>query len=435
MNSLEDRLRDAYHAAADTVKAETLRGAPDRGAGRDSARGALPAESRRAGDSSRRSRLDRPGWSRGRMLGVPLAAAAAAAAIAVTSSIAVPRVFSGQPAREQAPVGGLAQGYPGNRLPGAAPPRFFVSIQPSTSNVDYATTLSVFNSATGRLVGRLASPVPNRYFQTVAALGNDRTFVVAASPGQASGKWRTCGTWLYRFRLTPQGRPVGLTLLMPKLAGFAYPNALAASADGSTVAYDVLNCVETRAGVVRDYGHVGVLNVPSDRVKNWIYKSPAIPVSLSLSADGSLLDMVSNPSNGTRAGSDSWNRAWLLHTRAAPGQLGQRYRKVAGPPEGVAAAVLSPTGSVTDAITISSARNSSRLTFGAYQTATGRLIRQLRVFPRLGSTFEPGLSPDISGRYVLVYSWTDRLELLDLRTGHNSFVPGTAQPDAWSVAW
>jgi hypothetical protein len=457
MNSLEDRLRDAYRAATDTVRPETVRGLPDLSTGRPgrasragaarrsgmtrpSGRARRSGMTGRSGRERRLARSARPTYSRGHRIGVPLTAAAAVLAIAVTASVLAAngpggtrRISASQDGGR--PAGGLAQGYPGGRLPAAKPPKFFVAIQPSSSEEDYATTLAVFSSATGRKVGQLALPVANRYFQSVAALGSDETFVVTASPGQRSGKWRTCGTWLYQFQLTRQGQPTALKLLMPEVAGFAQPNGLAASADGNVVAYDAESCTETRRSIVRDLGQVGVLHIGSGTVTRWTYTSPATPVSLSLSADGGVLSMVSNPSDARRLGADVLNSAWVLRTGSAPGQLGQRYRKVASSPDGVAAATVSPTGAVTYVASTARLGRSERLTLAGYQTATGRLIRSIRVFPRLSETDAPGLSQDLSGRYVLLFQWTQRDELLDLATGRNAFVPRTKDALTLGIAW
>lgn len=439
MNSLEDRLRDAYQAAAGTVRPDTVRGLPDLGAEPASAPGGRRAKALRqiwaVRQSARRRGRTRPS---GRGLAIPLAAAAAVLAIAVSASIAAPRILAGQPAGGQGPVGGLAQGYAGQHLPGAGVPRFFVAVQATSSDVQDATTLAVFSSATGRVVGRLRLPVQNRYFQAVAPLGSDRTFVAAASPGQRPGTWRTCGTWLYRFRLTPQGRPTGLTLLRPELAGFAQPNALAASADGNAVAFDTMTCTQTKASLIRDYGQVGLLDVSSGRVKAWTYKSPATPYSLSLSADGSLLGMVSNPSNGTRESSQEFNAAWVLPTTAAPGQLGQHYRKVVGAPAFPVSAVLSPTGAVTFAALPRYFPKDAahwHVTLAAYQTSTGRLIRRLQAarFGTLNGGL--GITLDPSGRYLLMSEWNNRLQRVDLVTGHLTVVPRVRMDALYGVAW
>lgn len=424
MSTLEDRLRDAFRADADTVRPEMIPGLREQVADGYGVAG--------------------HGRSRRKRLAIPLAAAAAVAVIAVTASVVVPGILSGQPNRVPAPSGSIAQGYPGDRVPGGPRPRFFVAIMPSSrsSGLVNAAALEVFSSETGRLVGRLAPPPPGRYFQAVAALGNDRTFVAEAAAAHG-----VCRTWLYRFRLTPGGQPTGLApLAVPEVAGRANPSALlAASADGKVIAYDTTACTETAASIVRDYGQVGVIHLGSGKVTAWTYRSPATPLDLSLSADGSQLAMVSNPSNGTWESSSQFNSAWVLRTDAAPGQLARRYRKVVPEPPGlgeVGAEALSPTGAVMYASTTSSVLGRSfRMTLGAYQTATGRLIRVWHVFPRLGDTSDGlGVSSDVSGRYLLVFQWTDRIEMLDLATGRLSKVPGTASGASSStmaadVAW
>jgi hypothetical protein len=440
VNSLEDRLRGAYQAAADTVAPDTVRGLPALGDEPGAAPGGRRSPAswqiwafRRAARRAGRTRLS------GRGLAIPLAAAAAVLAIVVSASIVAPRILAGPPSGGQGPVGGLAQGYAGHRLPAASAPKFFVAVQATSSDVQYATTLAVFSSVTGRVVGRLELPVQNRYFQAVAALGSDRTFVVAASPGQRPGTWRTCGTWLYRFHLTPQGRPTGLTLLRPELPGFVQPNGLTASADGSAVAYDIMTCTQTKTSIFRDLGQVGLLDVNSGRTRSWTYKFPATPYSLSLSADGSLLGMVSNPSDGTGESSQAINAAWVLPATAAPGQLGQRYRKVLGPPASPISAAISPTGAVTIAAVPRYFPKEAahwHVTLAAYQTSTGRLIRTLRAarFGTLNGGL--GITLDPSGRYLLMFDWNNRLQRVDLATRHLTVVP-RVRTNWWvqSLAW
>jgi hypothetical protein len=329
-------------------------------------------------------------------------------------------------------------------MPAGPQPRFFVAIMPARLRAPQdATDLEAFSSATGRVVGRLAPPEPGRYFLAVAALGNDRTFVAAASRTHG-----VCGTWLYRFSLTPQGKPTALApLSVPEVAGDASigeSGQLAASADGNVIAYDTISCTQTKTSVARDYGQVGVINLSSGKETTWQYKFPATPADLSLSADGSLLSFVSDPSNGTREASSAFNSAWVLRTDAAPGQLARSYRKVVPEPprnDELSGAALSPTGAVMYVTTAWYLGGTSwRLSLGAYQTATGALIRLLRPFPRLDGVSGVSINPDISGRYLLVVQWTDRLEMLDLVTGHLSKVPGTASgassaTEAFGAAW
>lgn len=414
MNTLEDRLRDAYRSAAQTVRPEGIRNLGDPAVRRPAA---IPAKTDR----------------RAPMI-VALAAAAAVAAVAVLSAVVVPQALRGDKQDTHA----AARAYAGGRVPSGPVPRYFVAVVwDVTASNPNGTELEVFSSATGRVVGRIAAPGPGRDFQAVTPLGNDRTFLAEAQLGSA----RDCGTWLYQFRLTARGRPTALApFVVPSLAGRPVPDSLAASADGKVIAYDTASCVQTSASIVKDYGQVGVIHLPSGKVTSWPYKFPAVPYSLSLSADGTVLGMVSNPSNGTRVASSEFNSAWVLRTGSAPGQLAQRYRKVAGPPAPPTAAVLSPTGAITYTATPGYLGSGPgpwrwRLTIDAYQTATGRRTRVLHVFPRLNALNDSlGVSQDISGRYLLMYLWTDRPQLVDLATWQARALPADLA-NAVSIAW
>ena len=412
MNTIEDRLRDAFNADADTVGPESLRPLP----GRDT-------------QHDRGMRLLRPTreQARGRVM-IPLAAAAAVAVIVVGAAVIVPGLLPGR-GLHPAPAGRLAAAYPGGRTPAGAPPKYFVA---SVYGPDGNTTrLEVVSSATGRVTGRIAPPEAHRYFEAVAALGNDRTFVAAAVGVR-------CDTWFYRFALTAQGKPVGLApLAVAEVPGrLIDPASLAVSASGKLLAYASAKCAAVKYH--RYYGQVGVVNLPGSTTTTWQFRLPAAPGSLSLSASGSLLEMVSNPSNGSHVSSIVFNSAWVLRTDSAPGPLAQHYRKVVGPPTWPTGAVLSPTGKVTFALLPAYHRTSPRwqLTLGAYQTATDRLIRSWHIFPRLGElTGEPSIVADVSGDHLLVFSWTQQPEKLDLATGRAVKVPGMAARYPVDVAW
>jgi hypothetical protein len=410
MRTIEDRLRDAFRTDADTVRPDTLRPFPDRDHVPD-----------------RGSRWLRPvrAQARGRLI-IPLTAAAAVAAIAVGAAVVGPGL---RPARGNHPAGGLAAPDPGGRLPPGATPRFFVaSVYADHGN---ATELEVVNSATGQVTGRLARPAAHRYFAGVAALGSDQTFVAAAVGVR-------CDTWFYRFTLSAQGKPTGLTpLSVAEVPGrLSTAASLTVSANGKVLAYASQKCT---GKVSRQYlGQVGVVNLAASTTTTWRFRWPATPTNLSLSANGSLLAMVSNPSNGTAGQALEFNSAWVLRTDSAPGPLAQHYRKVVGPPAWPTGAALSPTGKVTFALLPTFHRKAPhwQLTLSAYQTATGRLIRQWHIFPRLHTmTEEPGIVPDVSGDHFLIFSWTNLPEKLDLATGRLVQVPGQASVPPGGVAW
>lgn len=379
MTELEDRLRQDLHDMAQRV---------------------APANLRPLRAPSRHRPYD--GKSRGRAM-VPIAAAVAVAMIAAGTAVLLPRLLTGR----------QHQGPPSHVATGAAVPKFFVAI--AYSRVSDATRLEVVATATGQVVGSLAPPTAARSFQAVAPLGNNRTFVV-----EASG--RRCDTWFYRFRLSAQGQPTGLApLAVPEVPGHVVvplepdPVPLAASANGNVVAFSTQRCANTSG---RTYlGQVGTIDLATRTVTTWKFRWPAAPWSLSLSADGSLLEFVSNPSNGQRYGSDALNEAWTLRTDSAGGWLAQHYRRVIGPPAAPTAAVVSPDGRVTFAVVPVQPKRPGRWhdVLRAYKTASGRLTREILSFPVIRQG--PSVSADPSGRYLLAFFLTDRVKWIDLTTG------------------
>lgn len=76
--------------------------------------------------------------------------------------------------------------------------------------------------------------------------------------------------------------------------------------------------------------------------------------------------------------------------------------------------MVSPTGAITYVASTAHAdkpgrsERSEHLTVDAYQTTTRKLIRSIGVFPRLANPDYPGLTADLSGRYVLHAARTRR---------------------------
>jgi hypothetical protein len=110
-----------------------------------------------------------------------------------------------------------------------------------------------------------------------SAGGAARTFIAAAAAGSPLSRPNSCGTWLYRFRLTAPGRPADVTRLRLRLAGSV--TAIAGSADGNAVAYN--------PGLCRSFsvlaGRITVLSLRTGRVASWPYAGPtadAIPGTL-----------------------------------------------------------------------------------------------------------------------------------------------------------
>ncbi len=412
MNTIEDRLRDAFRADADTVRPEALRPVP----GRETRQGNVTRPQRATGKPRR-----------GRVL-LPLAAAAAVAAIA-GSVLVVPKVWPTH-AHRPLPARALAAAFPGGRAPATKPPKFFVetAYDPS-ANVN---RLMIVSTATGRVIGRITAPQAQRHFEAVAALGNDRTFVAAAIGAQ-------CDTSFYRITVTAEGRPTSIAALsLAQVPGHLIPGSLAVSVDGKFLAYATTKCTgNVRVDSHQYYGQLGVADLAASTTTTWRFTQPAAPGSLSLSANGKLLEMVSNPSNGARAYSIERNAAWVVRTTSPAGPLAQRYQRVFGPPEWPTAAILSPTGHVTWALTPGYRRTSPHwgMALRVYQTATGRQTQAWFLFRAIGTLRDPRLSPDASGRYLLVWNWTKQVQWIDLTTGRLVKVPGQAATYPVDVAW
>ena len=284
MNTLEDQLRDAYQAAAETVRPDSIRGLPDQAtrAGRPPFRRPSPARSRRA-----------------RVL-VPLAAATAVAAIAVTASLVMPASPPGR--------GGAA-------VPGALP-RFFLAM-PNNPTGD---RMAVFSATTGRQLALIKAP-RGSVIDTAAATGNDRTFVVTVESGSSCGT-----TTLYRLRLTARGGQGSLApLAIPKISGVV--TALAASADGRTIAYATAFCASSSDSP----GAIGVVHTATGQTRQWPWRpNPGQTAgSVSITANGRTIEYAASPNKIT--GPDSGQTLpprtiRLLPADAPPGNAAQRSR-------------------------------------------------------------------------------------------------------------
>jgi hypothetical protein len=415
VNTIENRLREAYQAAAETVRPESVPAPPEA----DLAGPARPAGTARA---------PRPARAAGPIrLAIPLTAAAAAAAIAVAATIVVPRVW---PGRQAAPGGW-----------NAPPPRYYAAVvyQPHSD----ATIVNIVNAATGRITGRLSAPRHGIYFQDVASLGTDRTFVATAAVPVGPAIQHNCHTWLYRFRITRRGQPAGLRpLSVPEVAGYPVYQSLAGSADGTTVAYatDLQSCTPSKPP--RYAGRLTALRLASGQSRTWRYRLPAEPITVSLSANGRLLGFVSNRSDGARGGGPAANRTWVLATSSPAGPLQRYYHPVTGPHQfpnvtsWPSAEILSPSGRTMLTTIDNPGGNTGLMAVRDYQTRTGRLLRTVRLLHRHGVYYaNPGLTSSISGRYVLLYIWNAQEARLDLATGRLVVLPRPKSGLPVAAAW
>lgn len=279
-DDLEDRIRDAYQTAARTVRPQTLRRASPM-------LDAMPLPRQRRITSF-----------------MPLVAAAAVIA-AIAAAVAVPRLTGvpGPPANPAAASTGAA-------APWQRPP--FQVIETLTDG-GHQSALLVEQAASGKVLSTMAAPGHGAIWAGVAATGDDKKFIVAAQPGTVP----YTPTRLYTLTLSARGTISALTpLAVPALAGEI--TSLAASADGSTVAYTMDAPQAPAAGLV-----AGVIR--GQHTRQW-----AMPMNgrglldVTLSADGSMLAF----STGGTARRGIEDTAWVLPASAPPGSLNAAARKL-----------------------------------------------------------------------------------------------------------
>jgi hypothetical protein len=256
MTNLEDELRDAYRAVADTVREEELPGLYEQRARR------------------RRDRFS---------AFAPLAAAAAVV-VAIGIGIAVPELLSA-PGRPAAPA-----------APTATPPFMIIVNTPNAQR-----PLVVVSAATGRTTATVAVPRKGSAWFDVAPTASGTRFIVAATPLRGG----LCNpTYLYTLTLSASGVPASLrpwtVPVVPAEIG-----SLSASADGGTLAFVQSACrgPDQEIGIIR-----------GARMKTWREPYPLFAEDLSLSADGSKLGYAESTIGGQGA------RVRVLDTGSAPGR-------------------------------------------------------------------------------------------------------------------
>ncbi len=412
MNALEDKLRDAYQAAAETVRPEVVLRGGVRG---------VPGHGRQ---SALRSGFR---WSPSRML-IPLAAAIAVTAVAVIASAHALGPGTG-------PQAGTAYGAPG---------RFFVALNWIVGG-DRTSRPAMFvvNATTGVEAAQISLPFPAADLRGVAT-GDGRTFVVAASSS------RSCATSLYRFQLTADGAPTAMTPFATVPGVIQSPSDMAASGNGTTIAYDALVCGQaapSRADLRRsDLTHssgtrsayLAVVNTSTGQTRRWTWRTNTGTGNEFLSTGGT----VSLSANGSTVAFGDW----VLPAGAAPGPLAQRGRVVArngefGPSTILAGGpVIAPDGQTVYFATYRVRGDKPvgrNWQLRAFDVGTGQ-TRLVHSFPGLPAPGGP-VATDPTGRYLLAEyvpsaasPTTARLVRLDIATGQVTRL----NADGWAAtAW
>ena len=393
-DAMEERVRDAFGAAAETITALDLPPRPD------------PAR-RSGGARIRRARV-LPVWAlglRGRAL-VPAAAAAAVTAITVTAAVVIPGLVSGSPGGAQA----LA---PGEALAGVPP--FFAGIvsQPASGPVtsSFTDVVKIFSSATGAPAGTVRAR-GSQTFSALSRLGDDQSFVAAADDRKA------CMSRLWKFTIDAAGRPSALTRLAAPVRGQI--DEVTSSADGTTLALKVSGCAP--GGL-----QTAVIDVATGQITSWDTPADTYDASLSLTADGSVLGFILNPDVNDPHATD---QAWTKPTDAPAGSLLSHARQVPGLGANADRTVLSPDGTQLFIEDQKAPTSRAPVTLSLITTGTGALVKKILQLSSGKDLTFVGLALDHAGQHMLAYgghpgSGRADAQEIDLRSGQTRTLPIT----------
>jgi len=385
VNTLEDRLRDAYNAAAETVRPDAIQ------------EGAIlspPDHARRRARRTRRPGQAGRGAARRRVL-IPLAAAAAVIAVAAAVAVLVPRAAPGLGGR---PTSGQT-----------APvllttPAYFVELNWTTHPSMY-----VASATTGAQGARISLPFPRTDLTSVAT-GDGQTFVVAATAPEG------CSTTLYRFTLAANGTPSPMTAFTTVTGQIGDPWSMAVSAGARFIAYQTLACGQQLNSVAEQNnarGYLSVLDTVTGQTRQWTFRNDLPGTgNVTISANGGVVGFANE----------------VIDTSAPPGSLRARGRVVAtngefGPSTIVGGLTVSPDGKTAYFATFGDVNDKPVWTSWQLRTfdlATGQ-TSLLRNIP--GTEGPPGpVTFDPTSSYLLIQYVTravlgGSLIRLDLATG------------------
>src|ERR1700678_625113 len=238
VNTLENRVREAARAVAETVPASTV--PPLRVAGTSAC-----------------------GWPASRRWGRWLAPVAAAAAVIVVAALLVAvRGGFGPGAGASPPAsGGVTTG------PDGVPP-YYVS---SNATAFFAPSNAVVkDTTTGATLGMIKPSVPGDTISAVTAAADDRTFVLAEDKwvGMNSTSFQYYETRsFYLLRLNSDGRPASVTRL-PMTAG-PLVTGIALSPDGTRLAIAVHPAPATGPTAAAQQTQLRVYTLASGAVRTW----------------------------------------------------------------------------------------------------------------------------------------------------------------------
>jgi hypothetical protein len=357
MNLIEDRIRAAARAAAETV-------APDSVPPLE-----LPtARPRRFGQWLRSARSPGGRWTPWAARLTPAAAALAVIAIVITVVTVShpphqggPGLVTGIAARPDVPLGPPVSTYVRS---GQVPP-YFVTLTPYGA--------AVYLTVGGAAVATIRPSLPGGKVVAVTAAGDDRTFVLAEQ-----GQDRKAVTF-YQFRLGSSGRPGALTRLPMSVADMETMAGLALSPDGTRLAIAVapgdgvqqIMLYPVHGGPARTWSATGgtIGDRFTSRSLSWpaSQRTLAFNWSVGQTASVRLLDIGSGGGSLLAAS----HPAVTLASAGMGQTLSRCLQDMIITPNG--SAIICPSGTITDIAKNGTITNSTG--FSQFSVTTGRLIR------------------------------------------------------------
>jgi hypothetical protein len=398
MNTIEDRIRAAARAAADTVppgSVPPLRLPAGRGRGRP-------------GWMARWHRSAQAAAARWGGLLAPVAAGAAVAGL-VIGLMNISRPESSMSSSASAP-GGITASPPLTSIvaSGQVPPYYVAITTPGNPNLhpSYAVVRATVN---GKTLATIGPTVAGSTIVAVTAAADDRTFVLGEQDwARGSGdQWRQAITF-YQFRLSPAGQPGTLSRLPMHVPAGDMMTGLALSPDGTKLAIAIRLGPDVQAimlypvggGAARVWSGHGAIGAAFDtRSLSW----PASQRTLAF-------DWTSNQSTSVRLLDLGTAGGSLLAESRLATSLGSRAQGPGGTLTFCPGnSIITPNGSeivcaASQILHIGEGGTTRQSTgFAEFSTATGRITRILANWPSgpAGPTVMDVLWSGFSGRVLI----------------------------------
>ncbi len=421
MNLIEERIRAAARAAADTVTPDSVPPLE------------LPAaRARRLGLRHGNGRSPGATWARWAARLAPLAAALAVAGILIAVVTLSPPAHQGGP--DYVPATGPAPLTPQGYVASGQVPRFYVQIAAHGAAGRNPAEVVVHATATGAVLA-VIPPLAGHTVVRITAAANGRTFVLAEEPWTAAGRAGTARSALAVLNLTAAGRVLGTGPLQYTAAGDASLLALAMSADGTRLAFATQPATSRNEPTLTN---VTVLKLAGGASRTW-------------SATGDLLGPVSWTADGKKL-AFSWQSGQSVSTRlldlSSPGgsllghsrvsvKLSQEATTGGALVSCMPASLITPDGTtvVCAARLVPAGPKASNTTsgFAEFSAASGHLIRVLGQAKAGagGQTAMDVLWSDPSGRVLIgAFRQAGRMRVGVISGNTVTLLPVTVDPAA-----